>query len=209
MSKPLLKMLSQDKNVLLYRPHLCTLIGSVTATILFQQIAYWYDKQGGSFYKYKEPCKADDYKPGDSWCEETAFSRAEFDNAIQHIGTKLTNGVSKEDVLKVDSIDISADDAKDKIKHLVIYWTDSNRRTHYQVNEPLAENVILKSLEAHSQRNEAYRLKRQSDVSDLKRESDFSKSEKVTLPVKLESDFTIYQETTQRIPKTTLSPTPP
>ena len=130
----LVSLMSQDRNVVSYRPHLCSVIGSVTATILLQQIVYWHNKNG-DFYKFKEPPTKPNtlYKVGDSWCEELAFSRREFDTALKKIGTKVTRNMSKSDVLETntlpsrDNFDNDKDYNKARVKtltRLVIYWTD-------------------------------------------------------------------------------------
>ena len=66
------------------------------------------------------------YREGDSWTEELGFTGSEFDTAIKSIGTKITKGVSREAAL-----------AGTGIKSLVIYWTDSNRVTWYELNQSL------------------------------------------------------------------------
>lgn len=110
-----------------YRPEYTYITGRVTASILLQQIRYWWfchDRR--PFYKFRGPCEHDLYKAEDSWTEELVFSPAEFDTALKTIGTKITKGVSKTETLKAY-----------KVESLVIYWTDSNRVTWYQLNEPL------------------------------------------------------------------------
>ena len=77
-------ILAADKNVILYRKELNELTGSVTATILLQQIIYWGKKTGGEFYKFIEPCKHEKYKSGDSWTEELGFSKREFQQLIKN-----------------------------------------------------------------------------------------------------------------------------
>lgn len=76
------KIMADEKSVILYRPRFNKHTGSVLATILLQQAAYWWCKMGEkSYYKFKEPCAAAKYKTGESWCEELGFSRREFDTA--------------------------------------------------------------------------------------------------------------------------------
>ena len=60
------------------------------------------------------------YKEGDSWCEELGFSRSEFDSAIKKIGKKVKKGSKKEGAL-------------------VFYWTDTDRKTYYDLNIELLE----------------------------------------------------------------------
>lgn len=121
-----LNMLADDKNLITYRPKLNKITGSVTSTILLQQILYWYKLKGYKpFYKFKEPCPSNElYKVGDSWCEELGFSRSEFDLSIKNIGQKI-NKNDKRDLNK-----------------LVHYWIDSSRKTFYEINVKLFEEKL-------------------------------------------------------------------
>jgi hypothetical protein len=122
----MLRLLGDDKRMIAYRPRLRAIAGSVTATILLQQILYrWEHNDFKPFYKYKEPCGAKDYRKGDSWCEELGFSREEFDTALRHIGQKEFN-VSSRDPGK-----------------LVYYWTMPDRKTWYEVNYVTLCNVSI------------------------------------------------------------------
>lgn len=122
----LLSTIGDDPKMIAYRPRLRQIAGSVTATILLQQILHRWKRNGFQpFYKYKEPCDKDDYRPGDSWCEELGFSRDEFDTAIKHIGQKVSRNV-----------------ARDESK-LVWYWTMPDRKTWYEVNYVALCNVAI------------------------------------------------------------------
>lgn len=82
----LIELLAKDKDVILYRKELNIITGSVTATILLQQIIFRYvSNQNKAFYKFIEPCKHEKYKDGDSWCEELGFTRKEFLTAIKKL----------------------------------------------------------------------------------------------------------------------------
>lgn len=106
-----------------YRPEYNLITGRVTATILLQQINYWwYTMKRRPFYKFREPCEHEKYNDGDSWTEELGMTIYEFDGALKTIGAKVTKGCSK---------------TKLSDTNLVIYWTDSNRVTWYQLNESL------------------------------------------------------------------------
>ncbi len=77
-----IKIMADEKTVISYRPKFNKHTGSVFATILLQQAAYWWCKMGEQpYYKFKEPCNAPQYRDGESWCEELGFSRREFDTA--------------------------------------------------------------------------------------------------------------------------------
>lgn len=121
-----------------YRPQFNQITGRVTASILLQQIAYWWEVQGRKpFYKFRAKCSADRYHEGDSWTEELGFSSDEFDTALRTIGTKITKGTSKSAAL-----------ASREVDHMVIYWTDSNHLTWYQLNEeafyPLVDRLYVR-----------------------------------------------------------------
>lgn len=119
-----LEILAYDKDIILYRPELNKLTGSVTATILLQQMIYWWSKNDRKkFYKFKNPPTSEEllqyYHKGDSWCEELGITSKVFDNAIKKIGFKL--GKSKNIISKEEAY--------------VIYYTDSSRLTWYELNE--------------------------------------------------------------------------
>jgi DNA-binding transcriptional regulator GbsR (MarR family) len=84
----IIDLLSDDKKMICYRPKFNKFTGSVTATILLQQIIYWAKNNNNYFYKFKLPCNHPDYKEGDSFCEELGFSKKEFENAIKQLKSK-------------------------------------------------------------------------------------------------------------------------
>ena len=107
-----------------YRPSWRRAIGSVSACILWQQILFRATPINfRPFYKFRAPCEHRLYKPGDSWTEELCFSGKEFDTALDQIATKITTGMDK--ATELEKIDTA---------HLVLYWTDANRVTWYQVS---------------------------------------------------------------------------
>jgi hypothetical protein len=119
----ILDVLKRDRNILIYRPELNQITGSVTATILLQQIIYRYDNK--SFYKFRAPCEHSLYKPGDSWIEELGFTIYEFDNALSKISTKVKKG-----------------DDLTKIKTPIYHWTTIDRTTYYAVNIQVLTNLL-------------------------------------------------------------------
>jgi uncharacterized phage protein (TIGR02220 family) len=120
-----LEVIKHDGRQIIYRPELNKVTGSVTATILFQQILYRFERNGGKpFYKFKEPCTHDLYVSGDSWTEELGFSRAEFDTALKSMSAKVNSRGPRPDNV------------------LIWYWTDMERRTFYALNEAYAHKVI-------------------------------------------------------------------
>ena len=81
------KILTLFRNNVPYIKELRQLSGSVTASILMQQLDYWFEKKPGGFYKFLEPCENNElYKTGDSWTEELGFSKYEFKTAFEKIG---------------------------------------------------------------------------------------------------------------------------
>lgn len=127
----ILDLLAEDNELIPYRKSLRRIAGSVTATILLQQMIFYDRKMGGAFYKFKSPCEHELYKQGDSWTEKLGFSKKEFDTALKRIGTKITRGASKKEARnKTDSTG------------LVIYWTDANRVTWYHLNRDLLGKLL-------------------------------------------------------------------
>lgn len=106
-----------DKSLIIYRPRLNRITGSVLSTILLHQIIYWANKSQNLFYKFMRPCNHDLYKAGDSWEEELGFTRRELDGALKNIATKYN---PKRDSMPTDSF--------------VIFYTDIRRLTWYSVN---------------------------------------------------------------------------
>jgi len=103
----LLNLLADDRKILTYRPELNSITGSVTATILLQQILFWFKTNNyKKFYKFKDRCSHSLYKPGDSWLEELSFSRREFDSALKKL----------------------------EERELVSHKTNSNRLTFYEID---------------------------------------------------------------------------
>lgn len=112
----IIDVLAHDKDILLYRKEFNKITGSVTASILLQQIIYNWN--GKPFYKFKEPCEHTLYQTGDSWTESMGFTRSEFDNALSKIATKITKGT-----------DLSTIDKP------VYFYTTIDRVTYYGINE--------------------------------------------------------------------------
>ena len=118
-------------DVLIYRKRYNDVTGSVTASILLNQIAWRYEgNKEEPFFKFIAPCEHRLYRKSDSWLEELGFTRHEFIGAIGRIATKITKNVSKSDVL-----------AKMNARSLVLYWTDADRVTYWEVNVKLLNLV--------------------------------------------------------------------
>ncbi len=78
----ILGLIAEDKDLIVYRKSLRALAGSVTATILLQQMIFRMKKKD-HIYKFKTPCDYELYRVGDSWIEELGFSIREFDTALK------------------------------------------------------------------------------------------------------------------------------
>ena len=91
-----------------YRPSLNQLTGSMSGSILLQQIVYrWLGKGKRPFSKFMAPCpKA---LPGDSWLEELGFTRHQFLTARARIAKRIRTKDSK---------------LKAREKTLVFYWVE-------------------------------------------------------------------------------------
>lgn len=108
-----------------YYPSLNQLTGSILASLLLQQIVYWWESQEQQpFYKFSAPCQHPAYRLGDSWQEELGFTRTEFETARRRLGRKIQRGDEK-NALRFGS--------------LVLYWTDRQRLTWYELNKPLLQ----------------------------------------------------------------------
>lgn len=79
----ILDILAEDVKMVIYRPSLREITGSVNAAILLSQMLYYAKISDNNFYKFKLPCKHRLYKEGDSWCEELGFSKTEFETALK------------------------------------------------------------------------------------------------------------------------------
>ncbi|MAU01414.1 MAG: hypothetical protein CL608_30100 [Anaerolineaceae bacterium] len=108
-----------------YHPNLNQVTGSVLASLLLRQIVYrWENNARQPFYKFSAPCQHPAYRTGDSWQEELGFSRTEFETARRRLGGKIRQGAAK---------------AKIRLENLILYWTDRERLTWYELNEPLLQ----------------------------------------------------------------------
>jgi hypothetical protein len=104
-----------------YRPEFRELTGgNLLAAILLEQIWFYHNRQDGKpFYKFIEPCSHPDYRVGDAWTECLNCSVDEFRTAIKMLAVKVTTGTKKQALYE---------------QSLVIYWTDSDRVTWWQLN---------------------------------------------------------------------------
>lgn len=126
-----INIIADDKDLIVYRKNLRELCKSVTATILFSQLLYWFKRtKNQPFYKFIQPCNQNEYKQGDSWTEELGFSYLEFTSAFSQIGKKYNSKTE----MKSD----------EKINDYMFYaYTDKiERKTYYHINLKLIENNL-------------------------------------------------------------------
>ncbi len=135
--------LSEGRRFTPYRPEIARLIGNINATILLQQIMFWWDWNGGKpFYKFRAPgAKHPLCIQGDSWLEELAFSPDEFDGALGRIATRISTGSSKRAVLETTELELDARGRITNGKNLVMYWTKEHV-TYYELNEVLFDALL-------------------------------------------------------------------
>jgi hypothetical protein len=127
--------------LLTYRPALVTVAGSINAALFLAQCLYgWFKSGRRAFYKFNAPCEHTRYRDGDSWQEELGMKRAAFENARDQVATKVVGGSSRKEILSFSP---------------VIYWTDSDRITWYQVNELLVWRLIQSALRIEMDEPEA------------------------------------------------------
>jgi len=128
-------ILSNIRTCVPYIKELRNIAGSVTASILMQQLDYWFSKQGGEpFYKFKAPCEHSMYKKGDSFIEELGFSVEEFTNAFLKVGTVYKS-----------KTEFEASQDKFAGKYYCCYFDRKESLTFYFRNHNLLD-VVLKRL---------------------------------------------------------------
>jgi hypothetical protein len=146
-------------NSIPYVKEIRTIAGSVTATILWQQLDYWFSKNPDGFYKFLEPCTLTLYKKGCSWVEEVGFSSNEFRNAFSKIGIAYK---SKKEFDSSSNIFLKNNKTYyfcsyyDRIKNLTFYY-----RNHKLVDDTL--NAIISSTKTVNNENEFTEIDVNSD----------------------------------------------
>ena len=105
------------------RSAIVDLTGSLQSAIFLSKVAYWWFANGRKpFYKFNAPCSHDLCRAGDTWLDELPFGRDAFERARSRVAVKVTTGTSKKEV---------------RATGIILYWTDSNRVTWYELNERL------------------------------------------------------------------------
>ena len=155
---PLIRSYYEDKHCIKYRREFALIAESALSAIFLQQVLYRFiGNDCQPFYKFGYPCDHTLYREGDSWVEETAFTRREFESARSKVATKITKGVKKSDLMKFDEGDPIT------INRLVLYWTDADKLTWYWLNIPMLE----KSIAQHFLYNAGIRHRLEMPESDI------------------------------------------
>ena len=153
-----------EKNSIPYRPEIAREIWVIPAIILQQMI---YRRNWKKFYKFTEPAQHELYKEGDSWTEELWFTKFEFTNNLKKIAFKLWK--NKNEIKKEDA--------------LIIYYTDSNRLTWYELNLDNISKLLEKCYDL------TYLVNQETWFTKESKETWFTKESKKTW-------FTIHTENT-------------
>jgi len=80
-------------------------------------INHW--REQGKFYRFQTPCNHELYLKGESWQEMTGFSRKVIRTALNSIAIKRT---------------VKNRESNEVKNAIVIYYTDKNRLTWYELN---------------------------------------------------------------------------
>lgn len=106
-------------------------VKTASDAILLQQLDYWSLRYPDGFYKFLAPCDHENYKEGDSWTEELAFSSDEFRTAFSHIGIAYK---SKKQ--------FNEESDKFKGKYYCSYYDRISRKTYYIRNDELLDQDL-------------------------------------------------------------------
>lgn len=128
------------ERAIIYRPQLKQQLGSVTGSLLLNQIAHWFHaNKDKPFWKFAAPCEHRKYRKGDSWQEELGFVRSEYENALKSIATRIKPTERFTSPLK-DTY--NADGSLAPVERIVIYWRDRDNVTWYWLNTALYEEHL-------------------------------------------------------------------
>lgn len=124
-----------DDRGLRYLPRLNPYTGSVNATIFLLRSVHWWNYVGRRpFWKFFGPCSHALYRAGDSWQEDLGFTRAETESALEKVGSKVKQGTSRAEILEIGGI-----------RSTLIYWTERDHRTYFEVNEIQLWQVVIQA----------------------------------------------------------------
>jgi hypothetical protein len=204
------KLLADDKNIIIYRKLLRPICGnSVTATILFNQLLYWFDRYPEGFYKSID-------KPDDpnSFCSELGFSADEFKTAFAKIGVRYKSKGEYDQAEKNGSLfknstgeDLMFCSFTDRIRFRTWFF-----KNDVQINENIRKLAMSMSVNRQSRftytddpgfdNNVLHRLHTEittettSSLSDSLKEKDmdFSKNQKENIASKKEENIGLNKE---------------
>jgi len=134
-------LLAISRRSIPYLPDLRPITGSVTATILMQQLDYWFSQKPEGFYKFLSPCNHEQYKQGDSWEEEIGFSTDEFRTAFDRIGVRHTSKTSYKIAAESGKEFISGDKTQTE-KFYASYHDRTKGLTYYFRNHHLVDLTL-------------------------------------------------------------------
>ncbi len=198
------KILTLFRNNIPYVKELRVLAGSITASILIQQLDYWFEKSPGGFYKFLEPCENSKYyKKGDSWTEELGFSRSEFKTAFEKIGVTYKSKKEFAAALKTGNLFQGKFYCCyiDRIKGITVYY-----RNHELIDQELEKLINFVSKESSVTTDQEILFKkinkvdlRENEAKDLKNkgESEKNVNEKSSNPCVRKTNFDITETTTE------------
>jgi len=142
-------IIADDMGLIPYRKELNKITGSVTATILLQQILYWYKHNGNKpFYKFIEPCGHELYSAGDSWTEELGFTKREFTTAYKKL--EDAGFVSKKtNISRVTYYDVDIEALEEAISGLYSHDEDAHLRKVQKRTYVSDKSAFIKSTNPH------------------------------------------------------------
>lgn len=105
---------------------------STNTAILFSRMLYWFERQPGGFWKFKQPCtRHKAYKKGDSWGEELGMARKVLDPLMNRLCTRYQA-----------KIDFLSQADKFKGKMFASYLNRKTNQTHYVMNSAAVKDFF-------------------------------------------------------------------
>ena len=175
------ELLNDKENVVPYKKNLNRITWWILSSIILQQAIYRSSKSWWKFYKFIDACNHNLYVEWDSWCEELWMTDKEFKTALKKIAFKrwkTKNVISKEDAF-------------------IIYYTDSNNMTRYEVNIQKVAEVLT---DKHYNRKEILKMSSKTCSRKLIAQSAITKEDtNQQLPNRCWISNCLYTENTQRL----------
>ena len=205
-------LLSITRRTIPYLPDLRPIAGSVTASILMQQLDYWFSQKPDGFYKFLSPFGHEAYREGDSWEEELAFSVDEFRTAFDRIGVRHgSKKAYKAAVASGSEFIAEAKDGTTTVKFYSSYHDKIKGLTFYFRNHPVVDerlNSLVSGNFPVNGKSPSTEMGTPNHPSSVNGESPATEMEKPS-SVNGESPVHLYTEITPEItPEITLPPTP-